>query len=291
MAARPVAKSLRLGLMWGPVALMLALAIAVPRWAMFFGGGALAWAVAIWLLSQGRRQIGYRAAVRHLRHNRVAEAIAAMDALISAEPGQAGHYRFRAELYRLAGDLSAAERDYQQVMRLAPGNVDGYLGLAEVAIQRGEYVRAQEHVHEAAHCAPDDWRVHYTRALLADRLTDISTALGSARGALSAGLADRRLVMLVHLWQTRAYARQGDLDSAQATLREVRASAASLRDWQRMLDSPQAAALRTLVEEDLRDVQALLDSDRAQALLTRWHTEALARASGSSQGVDCGRGT
>ncbi|GAB4419965.1 MAG: hypothetical protein Kow00106_16340 [Anaerolineae bacterium] len=288
MAARPVAKSLRLGLMWGPVVLMLALAIAAPRWAMFFGGGALAWAVAIWLLWQGRSQSGYRAAVRHLRRNQVAEAIAAMDALIAAEPGQAGHYRFRAELYRLAGDLSAAERDYQQVVRLVPGKVDGYLGLAEVAMQRGEYADAHGYAQQAAQCAPDDWRVPYTRALLADRQGDAHAALEFAQAALSAGLTDRRLVVLVHVWRVRAYARLADLDGAQAALRGVRAGADALRDWQRMLDSPQAAALRALVADDLRDGQALLKRN-TETLLTRWHAEALARASDSGQEVDRGR--
>ncbi len=278
MAARPVARSLRLGLVLGPVILMLTLAVAVPRWAVFFGGGALAWAVAVWLLWQS--QNGYRAAVRHLRRNRIAEAIAAMDALISAEPEQTGHYHFRADLHRLAGDLSAAERDYQQVVRLVPGSADGYLGLAEVAIQRGEYVRAREYAQQAAQRAPDDWRVHYTRALLADRLGDAFAALTSAQTALSAGLSDRRLALLVHLWRVRAYARLADLENAQTALLDLRARASGLRDWRRVLDSPQAGALRALVEDDLRDIQTLLDGAAAQALLTRWHAETLGRGSG-----------
>lgn len=288
MAARPVAERLRLGLLLGPAALMLALAIAVPRWAMFFGGGALAWAVATWLLWQGQSQIGYRAAIRHLRRNQLTEAIAAMDALIAAEPEQAGHYRFRAELHRLAGDLGAAERDYLQVMRLSPGSADGYLGLAEVAIQRGEYAEAQQYAQRAAQCAADDWRVRYTRALLADRLVDAREALESAQAALSAGLADRRMAVLLHLWRVRAYARLGDLDSAQAALHDLRASASGLQDWGRVLDSPQAAALRALMADDLRDAQALLKSG-AETLLVRWHAETLASASAQRQEVDRGR--
>jgi predicted Zn-dependent protease len=255
---------------------------------MFFGGGALAWAVATWLLWQGQSQIGYRAAIRHLRRNQLTEAIAAMDALIAAEPEQAGHYRFRAGLHRLAGDLDAAERDYQQVMRLSPGSADGCLGLAEVAIQRGEYAEAQEYTQRAARCAADDWRVRYTRALLADRLADAREALESAQAALSAGLADRRMVALLHLWRVRAYARLGDLDSAQAALHDLRASASGLQDWGRVLDSPQAAALRALMADDLRDAQALLKSG-AETLLVRWHAETLTSESAQRQEVDRGR--
>lgn len=270
MTMRPVADRLRLVLVLGPVVLLLAVAVAVPRWAMCFGGGALAWALVAWLLGRGRAQMGYRTVVRHLRHDNMAQAIAAMDALIRAEPEQAEHYRFRAELHRLAGDLRAAERDYQQVLARAPGSPDGHLGLAEVAVQRGDYRRAQEHAAQASLCAPDDWRVSYTRALIADRLGDSSAALEYARAALSTGLTDRRLVMLVHLWRARNWARLGDRDAARAALQDMRKAASGLRDWRRLLANPQAASLQTMVADDLRQIEALLDEQTAQALLARW---------------------
>lgn len=270
MTARPVADRLRLVLVLGPAVLLLTLAIFWPRWTMCFGGGALAWALVVWLLGRGRAQMGYRAAVRHLRRNDMAQAIAAMDALIRAEPARAEHYRFRAELHRLAGDLGAAERDYQQVLALAPGSPDGYLGLAEVAVQRDDYRRAQEHAAQASLCAPDDWRVGYTRALIADRLGDASAALEYAQAALSAGLTDQRLLVLVHLWRARNWARLGDWDAAQAALRDVRKAASGLRDWRLLLETPQAASLQAMVADDLRQVEALLDEQTAQALLARW---------------------
>ncbi len=261
--------------MFGPALLLLSLAVFLPRWAMFFVGGSLAWTLAIHLTWRGRAQMNYRAAVRHLRRNEIAEALAVMDSLIQSEPAEADHYRFRAELYRLQGNLSAAECDYRQVVRLTPGSVEGYLGLAEVAIQGGHYQEAAEYLQRALTCAPPDWRIAYTQALLADRRGDAPAALRHAQQALAAGLTDQRLALLVHLWRARGYARLGDLGAAQEALQDLRRAARRLRDWRTILGSPQAAALRAMMGADLEQVEALLNEEGGGALLTRWRDEAL----------------
>lgn len=273
MTVRPVADRLRLVLVLAPVLALLALATFVPRWAMFFVGGALAWLLATTLVRRGRSQMSVRTAVRHLRRNEIAQAIAVMDALVRTEPGQAEHYRFRAELYRLSGHLDNAERDYQQVVHILPDRVDGYLGLAEVAIQREEYERALAHARQAARGAPRDWRVAYTLALIADRLGDAKAALEHAQAALDAGLNDRRFALLLHLWRARSYARLGDLAAAQSAVQDLRSQRQGLREWQTVLASPQGACLQAIAGDDMCQAQALIEGEAIPSLWTAWHEQ------------------
>lgn len=271
--------------MIGPALALLALAFAVPRWALFFSGGSLGWLLAIWLAGRGRERIDYQKAVRHLRRNEIAQAIAVMDALIQAEPEQGDHYRFRAQLCRLAGNLDGAERDYQQMVYLAPGRADGYLGLAEVAIQREEYERARKEALLAATCAPDDWQVSYTLALLADRQGDAHVAVEQAEAALRAGIADRKLALLIHLWRARGYARLGDLSAAHAAVQDLRREAESLREWQGVLGSPQGESLQAVLGEDVRQARALVSGEATSALLAQWRGEATPVAATATQEV------
>lgn len=277
-----------LGVALGPALALLALATYAPRWAMFFAGGALAWLLATTLVWRGRSQISVRAAVRHLRRNEIAQAIAVMDALVRAEPGQAEHYRFRAELYRLSGHLDDAERDYQQVVHILPDRIDGYLGLAEVALQRGEYERALAHARQAAKGAPRDWRVAYSLALIADRLGDANAALEYAQAALGAGLNDRRFVLLLHLWRARSHARLGDLAAAQSAVQDLRSQRQGLREWQTVLASPQGACLRAMAGDDVRQAQALIEGKAIPALWTAQHEQTASTGVERSQEVGHG---
>lgn len=288
MTGVSASKYFRLGVTLGPALALLALATYAPRWAMFFAGGALAWLLATALVWRGRSQISVRAAVRHLRRNEIAQAIAVMDALVRAEPDQAEHYRFRAELYRLSGHLDNAEGDYQRVVHILPDRVDGYLGLAEVAIQRGEYERALAHARQAAKGAPRDWRVAYTLTLIADRLSDAKAALEYAQAALGAGLNDRRFVLLLHLWRARSYARLGDLAAAQSAIQDLRSQRQGLREWQTVLASPQGACLRAIAGDDVRQAQALIEGKAVPALWAAQHEQMASAEVEESQEVGHG---
>jgi tetratricopeptide (TPR) repeat protein len=201
----------------------------------------------------------YQQAIRHLRNNEFAEAIALVDALIANEPDEPGHYRFRADLHRLSGDLPAAMADYQRVVELNPESGQGYVGLAEVHAQQDDYRTAREFALSALEREPRYWLNAYNLGLIADRLEDPAEAIEHLEQALRLGLPHSRYRLLVRLWLARNSARQGQMDTAQQHLDRLRREAAGLHEWHIIFESEQAAALRGLLEDDIRLAQQLVD--------------------------------
>lgn len=95
----------------------------------------------------------YDLGVRYLSEGNYEEAIIAFTAVIEIDPKQAPAYVGRGNAYIGLGEteenLTAAQADYEQAVELEETNVDAYLGLADVYIRKGDYVKALEVLKDA----------------------------------------------------------------------------------------------------------------------------------------------
>ena len=257
----------RLWLALGPGLVLLGFGIVVPDYALTFGGAAMGWMVAAQFVLRGRVRMEYQAAIQHLRAGNTAQAIKVMDTTIKAEPDRTEHYRFRAELYRLAGKLSKAITDYERITQLAPESPIGYGGLAEVYAQQSDYERAREYAQTALEKQPGQWMPLYNLGMIEDRLKDAESAIAHLESALKMGLPHSRYRLMARLWLARSAYRQGDTAAAEQQVALMRKQANGLREWQTIFQSEQAAPLRGLLEDDVHLAERLLEPDASLELL------------------------
>ncbi|MDE0609653.1 MAG: tetratricopeptide repeat protein [Anaerolineaceae bacterium] len=247
-----------------PVALALVLTLVVEaNLRVPLAGVALGWALAGWFLFRPRQPRQLQIAIRALRRGRHGEALAAMDELVKLEPDVAAHYRLRAEILRLDGNLSRASRDYRRMTRLAPGDPGAWNGLSEVLLQAGRHQEALEAARQAARLAPGDWVASYNQGMIEDRLGLARPALEHAGQALAANVPDARHRLLLSLYLVRAQIRLGDRAGAEEALQHLRREGKGLEEWQRLLAHEQAATLRKALEDDIQLARALMKDDAA----------------------------
>ncbi len=82
------------------------------------------------------------------------------------------------------GDRRRAKEDFEEAERLEPANLDALLGLAQLAVARGEELSAERTLQSAAQRNPRSWRPpYYLGMLLLDqgRLEEADAQLASAR--------------------------------------------------------------------------------------------------------------
>lgn len=264
----PAERRRRLWLALGPGLALLGAGVLVPDWAVFFTGGGLGWIVAAQFVLRNRVRMEYQAAIKHLRRNDYDAALAAMEPLIAAEPRAPEHRRFRAELYRLAGNLRRAAAEYEQVVALAPASAAGYTGLAEVYAQQGAYERAREYGEAAYARDARNWMVAYNLGLIADRQGDSAAAIDFLQ-ACERRLPAPRYRALANLWLARNFARLGADSAAQTRIERLRRTERGLQQWQVVFQSEQAGPLRAMLADDVALAQAVLASDAPLALLRR----------------------
>ncbi|MCY4022698.1 MAG: tetratricopeptide repeat protein [Anaerolineaceae bacterium] len=247
-----------------PMALALVLTLVVEaNLRLPLAGVALGWALAGWFLFRPKQPRQVQQAIRALRRGRHREALAAMDEIIRLEPKVAAHYRLRAEILRLDGNLSRASRDYRRMTDLAPGDAGAWNGLAEVLLQARRHQEALEAAREAARLAPGDWVASYNQGMIEDRLGLARPALEHAGEALAANVPDARHRLLLNLYLARARMRLGDRAGAEKALRHMRRERKGLEEWQRLLAHEQAATLRKVLEGDIQLALALMQDDAA----------------------------
>ena len=83
------------------------------------------------------------------------------------------------------GDRRRAKEDFEEAERLEPANLDALLGLAQLAVARGEELSAERALQSAAQRNPMSWRPpYYLGMLLLDqgRLEEADGQLATARG-------------------------------------------------------------------------------------------------------------
>ncbi|MDZ4763703.1 MAG: hypothetical protein SGI73_04065 [Chloroflexota bacterium] len=230
----------------------------LPQYILPLVGAALGWIVAGMLLFRVRAPMQYQQAVKFLRKNQLPEAVMAMDDLIKAEPNESGHYRFRAELLRVWGKLDRARRDYGKMIELEPESALAYNGLAEVELQAKHYDPALVAAQKAADLAPQEWVALYNLGMIEDRLGRSVEVVGHLARALELNVPDVRHRLLIHLYLARAHARIGDADAAARSLDALKKQTNGVIEWNTILQSEQAAALRDAIGDDVKAASALI---------------------------------
>lgn len=241
---------------------VLAIVIAsllLPHLTGLFVGAGIGWIVAgIFIFNSGGASKHYRRAIKAMRKADHATAISEMNSQIKQEPDHAEHYRFRAELYRLDGNLHLARRDYRRMIELDDQQAVAYNGLAEVELQARNYGQALAAAQKAYELAPDEWVAAYNLGMIEDRLGQSERALRHLQVALKSKIPDSRHRLLVHLYLLRANARLGNEVKAQEELEAIKREKAGLEEWQVIMRADEAAALRDVLQEDVELARALL---------------------------------
>lgn len=231
----------------------------LPHLTGLFVGAGLGWIVAcIFIFGDVRGPQNYRAAVKAMRKGDYPAAIACMTAEIREKPGRPEHYRFRAELHRLAGDLKAARADYRRMTELDAISAVAYNGLAEVELQAGKLENARTAALKALELAPKEWVAAYNLGMIEERLRHDESALGHLSDALELEIPDSRHRLLVHLYLWRIHNRRADSESAREALTALKREKAGLEEWQVIMSADEAQALREVLSGDIEEARRLI---------------------------------
>jgi tetratricopeptide (TPR) repeat protein len=239
---------------------LLTLALLLPEQATFLAKVAFVWALVVILAFRSQGRMEYQSAVRLMRQGEYQRAIALMTALIDTEPDVLDHRQFRAQLYRLSGDLQRAAADYEWMRGHVLGFIIGAIGLAEIEMYQGNYDRAREYAL-AARERDRGWMAAYALGLIEDRQGHAELAVEHLKAALTSSIPHSRFRLLARLWLARNYHRLGCDDDAGKQIMLLRKEKKGLREWQVILESDQSALLRDLLEHDLQLAQQFVESE------------------------------
>jgi predicted Zn-dependent protease len=235
------------------------LGVLLPGLLQLFLGAALGWLIVAPLLMRSNEKREYKQAIKSMRRRDYDAAINIMNGLIKAEPKDANHYAFRAQLHRFNNNPNRARQDYQKIVKLAPESGIGQNGLSEIALQEGNLEEAAQWGREALTHRPDDWVAAYNLGLIADRQQDAEQAIFILSQALDTHVPDSRHRLLIQLWLARNHFRLGEHDKAEAALHQLRREKNGLREWKTILDSEEAAVtVRGMLREDIQQADALI---------------------------------
>lgn len=242
--------------------------LALPHAAGLFVGAGLGWMVAgIFIFRNAGGPRRYKAAVKAMRKRDYRTAVAEMTAQIEAEPKRAEHYRFRAELYRLSGNLKSARRDYQRMSELDADSAIAYNGLAEVELQAGRFESARQAAQTAQKLAPDEWVAAYNLGMIDDRLEDYAAVARHITRALDLQIPDSRHRLLAHLYLYRAYHGLDNRDAAVRALAALKNEKAGLEEWQVIMSAEEAQALRDVLKDDIEAARRLIEGEPAAVVV------------------------
>ncbi len=242
--------------------LMLLGSLAAPHLSGLFIGAGCGWIVAgIFIFRRIGGPQNYRRAIKAMRKGDYGAAIDALTEQISDEPSVLEHYRFRAEVHRLAGDLPAARRDYERMATLDGASAVAFNGLAEVELQAGRYEAALIAAQRAYELAPDEWVAAYNLGMIEDRLRASEAAIDHLQAALARDIPDSRHRLLAQLYLWRANKRLGADAAADDCLRALRREKAGLEEWQVIMSADEAAALRAVLQDDIDLARRLIKGE------------------------------
>lgn len=249
-------------------ALILAVTV-LPQFSLPLVGGAAGWIVAGFIIFRTRIPMDYQKAIKHLRKNEYSEAIDVIDDVIKNDPDTPNHYRFRAELLRISGKLDRARRDYYRMIELVPESAEAYNGLAEVQLQMNNLGGALEAAAKAQSLAPEDWVALYNLGMIEDRVGSAQDTVGHLTKALELKVPDARHRVLIHVYLARAYARLGDMAQAAEQINEIKRHRTGLEEWQKILESEQAATLKAVIGADVETAQAIINGKLTADMLAQ----------------------
>ncbi|MCY3977661.1 MAG: hypothetical protein OXG23_06145 [Chloroflexi bacterium] len=230
-----------------------------PHLTGLFVGAGLGWIVAgIFIFRDLRGPQNYRAAVKAMRKGDYSSAILSMTTEIREKPRRPEHYRFRAELHRLAGDLKSARADYQRMAELDGQSAVAYNGLAEVDLQAGNLENARIAALKALELAPKEWVAAYNLGMIEERLGLDESAARHLSDALELEIPDSRHRLLVHLYLWRIHCRRADNESAREAWTALKREKAGLEEWQVIMSADEAHALRDVLSGDIEEARRLI---------------------------------
>ena len=125
-------------------------------------------------------------------------------------------------------------------------------------VQAGRFELAKDAALKAHDLYPDNWVPLYNLGLINDRLGDSAAVIEYLSQAFDVKISDGRQRLLAHLYMARAYKRQGNLESAQAEVKQFEAMWKALEDLEKLLADEQSAPLAAVIEEDVKAARALM---------------------------------
>lgn len=250
----------RLWIALGPGLVLLGLGVLLPPLALFFGGGGLGWMIAGQIVLRGNVRMEYQSAVKHMRKGEYDQALAVMDQLVRAEPNAAEHYRFRAELFRLAGKPQKALSDYRRVVELTPDAIAGYAGLAETTVLQGNFDEARKYAKQALKHDRGGWMAAYNLGMIEDRRMAAKDSVRYLEQAVEAQIPHVRYRLMARLWLARNYARLGRNEDAKRAAEQMRKESKGLREWEVIMQSDEAVSLRDLLADDVALARRMIES-------------------------------
>ncbi len=262
----PRPAQIRLFLTLAPAIILVALGLVLPEGTFtILLGLAFGWLLAAQMLFRDRARMEYRNAIKAMRKQDYAEAITVISDLIKTDQKNTEHYRFRAELNRLAGRMGPAIRDYEEVVRLSPESPVGYNGLAEVYLQQGHYEKAKPYGEQAFEREPTYWVAPYNLGMIEDRLGESDKVIEYLNVVLERGLPDSRHRLLTYVWVARAHHRLGQADKADAALANIKREGKGLKEWETIFASEQSGVLRKVLEADVELAKKAYNTVEASA--------------------------
>lgn len=224
-------------------------------------GAAVGWIIAGIFIFRNRVPQEYQRAIKALRNNDYPEAVKIMDGLIKVEPDTLHHYEFRARLLRLWDKLGRARRDYEKMLTLQPASAVAYSGLAELALQEGDYPAARDAGLRAYELSPDDWVAAYNLGMIEDRMGRSEDVISHLTDALKHKVKDTRHRLLIHLYLARAYMRLGQQAAAVEQLELMKKTQGGIEEWEFILKDNQAKVLRAVLADDVALAAKLVDGE------------------------------
>jgi tetratricopeptide (TPR) repeat protein len=244
-----------------PSVAAISLGLLFPSLMAFFLPVSIGWLLIALIMMRGRVRREYQIAIKHMRNGEYDEAVQVMSDLIKAEPDNADHARFRAELYRLSGKIRKARADYEKVIALTPDSGVGYNGLAEVYLQDGEFEQALGYAQKALELEPDHWVAPYNLGMIEDRLGHWAQAAEHLAQALTVGVPDSRHRLLIHLWIARSLYGQGKTGEAEAEIDKMKRERTGLQEWKTIFESDEARVLRDVLLPDVELAERLIEGE------------------------------
>lgn len=126
------------------------------------------------------------AATRLYYEGRLVEAVARLRSVLPVAGAdlERGVRRELAVVYKDLGDLEAAEREYERLVNMDPGDREAVLSWAYAALQRARYPQAIERFERALHLGEDHW-VHLGKGLAYLGMGEAEKAIEALRRAVT----------------------------------------------------------------------------------------------------------
>lgn len=233
-------------------------ALLFPNLALLFLPVAVGWIVLASGAMRGRMRREYQTAIKAMRKRDYPTAIQTITEVMQAEPENADHVRFRAELYRLSGKIRRAREDYQKVVELNPDSAVGYNGLAEVSLQDSDYAGALPYAEKALALAPNEWITPYNLGMIEDRLGKWTDSAAHLQAALQVGIPDSRHRVLTYLWLTRSAVKRGADGEARDYVERLKREEQGLKEWATIFESEEARVLKDVLSADIAAAEILI---------------------------------